>query len=36
MVLIAFYAKSGFQHFRTEVADTMSSKTVGGGLAKLL
>jgi GNAT superfamily N-acetyltransferase len=31
---IAFYAKSGFQLVRTEVADTMSTKTVGAGLTR--
>jgi hypothetical protein len=31
---IAFYAKSGFQLVRTEVAATMSTKTVGGGLTR--
>jgi GNAT superfamily N-acetyltransferase len=28
---IAFYAKSGYRLVETEVADTMSTKTVGGG-----
>jgi hypothetical protein len=31
---IAFYAKSGFQLVRTEVAGTMSTRTVGGGLTR--
>jgi GNAT superfamily N-acetyltransferase len=31
---IAFYAKSGFRLVRTEVARTMSTKTVGGGLTR--
>jgi N-acetylglutamate synthase-like GNAT family acetyltransferase len=31
---MAFYAKSGFQLVRTEVADAMSTKTVGGGLTR--
>jgi GNAT superfamily N-acetyltransferase len=32
---IAFYSKNKFQFIRTEVADTMSTKTVGGGLVRL-
>jgi putative acetyltransferase len=31
---IAFYRKSGYRLVRTELADTMSTKTVGGGLAR--
>ena len=31
---IAFYRKSGYQFVRTELADTMSTKTVGGGLTR--
>jgi GNAT superfamily N-acetyltransferase len=32
---IAFYRKSGYRLVRTELADTMSTKTVGGGLTRL-
>src|SRR5215467_5417009 len=32
---IAFYRKRGYQLIKTEVADTMSTKTVGGGLSRL-
>jgi len=32
---IAFYRKQGYQLIKTEVADTMSIKTVGGGLSRL-
>jgi GNAT superfamily N-acetyltransferase len=31
---IAFYRKSGYSFVRTEQADTMSTKTVGGGLTR--
>ena len=31
---IAFYRKSGYQVVKTELADTMSTKTVGGGLTR--
>jgi GNAT superfamily N-acetyltransferase len=31
---IAFYRKSGYQLVRTELADTMSTKTVGGGIKR--
>jgi len=31
---IAFYRKSGFRLVRTELAETMSTKTVGGGLTR--
>jgi RimJ/RimL family protein N-acetyltransferase len=31
---IAFYRKSGFRLLRTESADTISTKTVGGGLTR--
>jgi GNAT superfamily N-acetyltransferase len=31
---IAFYRKSGYRLVRTERASTMSTKTVGGGLAR--
>jgi GNAT superfamily N-acetyltransferase len=31
---IGFYRKSGYRLVRTEVADTMSTKTVGGGLTR--
>jgi GNAT superfamily N-acetyltransferase len=31
---IAFYGKSGYSLVRTEQADTMSTKTVGGGLTR--
>jgi ribosomal protein S18 acetylase RimI-like enzyme len=31
---IAFYRKSGYRFVRTELADTMSTKTVGGGLTR--
>ena len=31
---IAFYRKSGYRLVRTEVADAMSTKTVGGGLTR--
>jgi GNAT superfamily N-acetyltransferase len=31
---IAFYRKSGYRFVRTEFADTMSTKTVGGGLTR--
>jgi len=31
---IAFYRKSGYRLIRTELADTMSTKTVGGGLTR--
>jgi GNAT superfamily N-acetyltransferase len=31
---IAFYHKSGYQLVRTELAGTMSTKTVGGGLTR--
>lgn len=32
---IAFYRKSGYHLVRTELADTMSTKTVGGGIKRL-
>lgn len=31
---LAFYRKSGYQLVRTELADTMSTKTVGGGITR--
>ena len=31
---IAFYSKNGYQLVRTEVADSMSTKTVGAGLTR--
>lgn len=31
---IAFYRKNGFRVVDTEVADAMSTKTVGGGLSR--
>jgi putative acetyltransferase len=31
---IAFYRKSGYRLVRAEVADTMSNRTVGGGLTR--
>jgi GNAT superfamily N-acetyltransferase len=31
---IVFYGKTGYQLVNTEVADTMSSKTVGGGITR--
>ena len=31
---IAFYRKSGYRAVKTELADTMSTKTVGGGLTR--
>jgi putative acetyltransferase len=31
---ITFYHKSGYRLVKTEVADTMSTKTVGGGLTR--
>jgi GNAT superfamily N-acetyltransferase len=31
---VAFYRKSGYQFVRTELAETMSTKTVGGGLTR--
>ena len=31
---IAFYGKTGYQLVNTEVADTMSSKTVGAGITR--
>jgi GNAT superfamily N-acetyltransferase len=31
---IAFYRKSGYRHVRTEQADAMSTKTVGGGMTR--
>jgi GNAT superfamily N-acetyltransferase len=31
---LAFYRKSGYQLVRTELADTMSTKTVGGGIKR--
>jgi putative acetyltransferase len=31
---LAFYRKCGYQLVRTELADTMSSKTVGGGIKR--
>jgi GNAT superfamily N-acetyltransferase len=32
---VAFYRKSGYRLVRTELADSMSTKTVGGGLTRL-
>ncbi len=32
---ITFYRKTGYQLVKTEVADAMSTKTVGGGLTRL-
>ena len=31
---LAFYRKTGYQLVRTELADTMSTKTVGGGITR--
>ncbi len=31
---VSFYRKSGFQHIRTEVAEAMNPKQVGGGLTR--
>ena len=31
---IAFYGKTGYELVNTEVADTMSSKTVGAGITR--
>jgi hypothetical protein len=31
---IAFYRKSGYRAVKTELADTMSTKAVGGGLTR--
>ncbi len=31
---LAFYRKSGYSLVKTEIADSMSKKTVGGGLTR--